>query len=75
MIGLMGISMCLNGYFAGKLNPIFRVLAVFGGIGLLIPMIPSDIVGIVILGGIAAFQLIRRKKQDGGNDKQLEAAA
>ena len=77
MIGLMGIAICLNGYFAGKVNPLFRILALVAGVALIVPMIPSDIAGIVILAAIAAFQIIRRKKDQGasGDGKQLEAAA
>ena len=64
MIGLFGVAAALNGYLVTKINPIFRILLIAGGICLMIPGAYSDFIGVVLLVVVIAIQyVISRKKK------------
>ena len=63
MIGLFGVAAALNGYLVTKINPIFRILLIAGGICLMIPGAYSDFIGVILLVVVIAIQyVISRKK-------------
>ncbi len=62
-IGMFGVAMGLEGYLRGSLAWPLRILVVLGGLLLFYPGIPTDIIGVVIVGGAVAFQLLRGKGQ------------
>ena len=51
LFGIFGIAAGLNGFLFKKMNPIFRIAMIIGGLTLLIPGLVTDIVGIVLVGG------------------------
>ncbi len=51
LIGIFGIAAGLNGFLFKKMNPLFRIALIVGGLTLLIPGPVTDIIGIVLVGG------------------------
>ena len=62
LIGLFGIASALNGFLYRPINPLFRVLLIAGGLGMMIPGNVSDLVGFVIVGGVVVLQRMGAKK-------------
>ena len=65
-VGMFGVSMGLEGYMFGHLNPLLRVLAIAGGLALIYPGVWTDVIGIVVVIGIIVFQRLRNGKDAGG---------
>jgi TRAP-type uncharacterized transport system fused permease subunit len=63
LIGMTSISAGLTGFLVKKLNWVERILLVGAGLCLVDPGLLTDIIGIAVLGGIAAFQLIARRRE------------
>ena len=62
LLGIFGIAAALNGFLYRKINPILRVAMALGGLGMMIPGTLTDVVGLVIVGGVCAFQYMGAKK-------------
>ena len=62
-IGMFGVAMGLEGYLRGRIAWPLRILVVAGGLLLFYPGILTDIVGVVIVGAVVAFQLLRSRGQ------------
>ena len=62
LLGIFGVAAALNGYIFGKMNPLFRILMAVGGLGMMIPGTVTDVVGLVLVGGIYFFQRMNAKK-------------
>ncbi len=56
IVGLFGVSCGLEGYVFADMNPLFRILAIGGGLALIYPGTLTDIVGMAIVGLILVFQ-------------------
>ena len=69
-IGMFGVAMGLEGYFKGHIPALLRVFVVAGGLLLIYPGIPTDVIGVVVVGGVVLLQILRSK---GGQDKPLAA--
>ena len=63
LLGLFGIAAALNGHLYRKINPVFRLLLIAGGLGMMIPGYVSDIVGLVIVAVIVLVQRMTAKKE------------
>jgi len=63
LIGMLGVAAGMEGYFKGHLNPILRIVSVAGGLALIIPGLATDVIGIILIGFITAYQTLRQKKQ------------
>jgi TRAP-type uncharacterized transport system fused permease subunit len=63
LLGLYGIAASLNGHLYRKLNVVFRLLLIAGGLGMMIPGTVSDIAGLVIVVGIVLVQRMTAKKE------------
>ena len=63
MVGLFGVAAALNGNLVTKINPIFRILLVVGGLLLMIPGAVSDFAGVGLLVVIIAVQCLLGRKQ------------
>ena len=63
LLGIFGVAAALNGFLFRQMNPIFRVLMALGGLGMMIPGTVSDLVGLVVVGGIYAYQFFAAKKE------------
>ena len=62
LVGIFGVAAALNGHLYKKINVVFRVLIAAGGLCLLYPGALTDIIGIVVVGGIFVFQLVSAKR-------------
>ena len=62
LIGMFGIGMALEGYYRGSLPWYLRILSAVGGLCLVYPGLVTDVIGIVVVGGIIALQILRDKK-------------
>ena len=62
ILGMVGIAAGLSGYLMGNMNLIERVLAVVGGLLLIIPGTATDIAGIVSVAIVIAIQFISKKR-------------
>ena len=63
LFGMFGVAAGLEGYFKGHLNPVLRIIALAGGLALIIPGLATDIIGVVLIALIAIYQTLRHKKQ------------
>ena len=62
ILGMVGIAAGLSGYLMADMNIIERVLAVVGGLLLIIPGTVTDIAGVVIVAIVVALQFIGKKR-------------
>lgn len=62
IVGLFGLAAGLNGFLYKKINPLFRVLLIAGGLCMMIPEIYTDIVGLAVVIGIVVYQRLTRNK-------------
>ena len=61
-IGLFGVAAALNGFLYRKINPLFRLLLIAGGLGMMIPGTLTDVMGLVMVGGIVLYQRMSAKR-------------
>ncbi len=61
-IGMAGVASGIEGYFLRRMNIVERVLIAIGGLMMLYPGAATDIIGIVIVVAIGAFQVMQTKK-------------
>ena len=62
LIGLFGIAAALNGYVYKKIPMLLRLALAAGGLCMMIPGTASDVMGLVIVGGIVLLQRVGAKK-------------
>ncbi len=62
LCGLFGIAAALNGFLYQKINPLFRLLLVAGGLSMMIPGTLTDVVGLVVVIGIVLYQRMAAKR-------------
>ena len=60
-IGMFGLSIGFEGFMLYKLPPLFRAMAIIGGILLIHPALIADLIGIGLLAVVVASQIIGRK--------------
>ena len=63
LLGLFGIAAALNGYLYRKIPVILRIALVAGGLGMMIPGLASDLIGLAVVAAVVAFQHFSNKKQ------------
>lgn len=63
LFGIFGIAAALNGFLYRNLNVVFRILLVAGGLCMLYPEPISDVIGVVVVGGICVLQYTTAKKE------------
>ena len=56
LIGLFGVAAALNGFVYKKIPMLFRLAMAAGGLCMMIPGTASDVVGLVMVGGIVLIQ-------------------
>ena len=61
-VGMFGVSLGLQGHCFAKINPLFRVIAIIGGLLLIIPGWVTDISGLVLVIGVILWNYIHKKK-------------
>ncbi len=63
LIGMFGVSIGVQGYVKGKVNPILRIVSVIGGLALIYPGLITDAIGLVLVGGVLVYQILMSKKR------------
>ena len=62
LLGIFGIAAALNGFLFGKLNLLFKILLIAGGLCMMDPGMMTDIVGLILVIGPTAWQYMRSKR-------------
>ena len=62
LIGIFGVSAGLQGYVLKRMPWWERVLSIVGGLLLIYPGIVTDVVGLVLVGGVVVLQYINKKR-------------
>ena len=62
LLGLFGVAAALNGHLYRKIPVVLRLALVAGGLGMMIPGLWSDLIGLVVVAAVVAFQYISNKK-------------
>ena len=62
LVGLFGVAAALNGFLYRKINPLFRLLLVVGGLGMMVPGTLTDVTGLAIVAGIVLWQRMSAKR-------------
>ena len=63
LLGIFGVATALNGFLYRPVNPLLRLLLAAGGLGMMVPGLASDIVGLAIVVGTILFQRSGAKRQ------------
>ena len=63
LLGIFGVAAGLEGFVLRKMNWVLRIVCLVGGLGLMIPGAASDLVGLVLIGGVFALQYLQNKKE------------
>ena len=63
LLGIFGVAAGLEGFVLRKMNWLYRIVCLVGGLGLMIPGAISDLVGLVLIGGLFVIQYLQNKKE------------
>ena len=61
-LGMIGVAASLSGYLFSEMNVIERVLTAAGGLMLIVPGVWTDGVGILLVGAVLVWQILRKKR-------------
>ncbi len=73
--GMFGVAIAVEGYVFTKVNPILRLVALAGGLMLIIPGLATDIGGIALIAVVLVLQKMRAKKQEQSHHHDLHVDA
>ena len=65
LLGIFAIAASLNGYLYKKVHWALRIVLAVGGLGMMIPGTLTDVVGLVLVAAVIAYQKISAKKHGG----------
>jgi len=63
IIGIIALSAAVEGYFKSQLNPLMRIILAAGAFMLIVPETLTDILGVVIVGSVIAWNISQTNKQ------------
>ena len=63
LLGIFGVAAGLEGFVLRKMNWLYRIVYLVGGLGLMIPGAISDLVDLVLIGGVFVIQYLQNKKE------------
>ena len=63
LLGIFGVAAGLEGFVLRKMNWLFRLACIVGGLTLMIPGTVSDLIGLVLIGGVFVIQYLQNKKE------------
>ena len=63
LVGLFGVAAALNGTLVRKMNPVFRLLLAVGGLCMMFPDTVTDVVGLLVVGGVCLVEYLSAKKR------------
>lgn len=62
IIGITALSAAVEGYFKSELNPLMRIVLAAGAFMLIVPEVRTDILGIVVVGLVIAWNILQSNK-------------
>ncbi|MDD4504210.1 MAG: TRAP transporter permease [Clostridiaceae bacterium] len=62
LIGMFGLGIAMEGFIIGKVNVIFRILFLLGGLALIYPGLYTDLIGIAVIGLGITYQWFKYKR-------------
>ena len=62
VVGMFGVAAGLEGYLKGNMHWTLRIVSVAGGLLLIYPGIVTDIIGIIVIAAVVAFQVLRSRR-------------
>ena len=63
LVGIASVSAAMEGYLFGRLSWFRRGLALLGGLMMIYPGAMTDVMGLVLSGGVVALSMLDRKRQ------------
>lgn len=63
LLGIFGVAAALNGFLVRRLSPPLRVVLALGGLGMMIPGVITDVLGLVLMVGIFLYEYLMAKRQ------------
>ncbi|WP_338148986.1 TRAP transporter permease [Dysosmobacter acutus] len=63
LLGIFGVALGTEGFIYKKVPWLLRIVAIVGGLTLLYPGIVTDVVGLVLVGGIILYQRMSAKRE------------
>ena len=63
LMGIFGVAAGLEGYITRRMSWPVRILSIIGGLTLLIPGTVTDLIGLVIVAGIIAVQIVMNRRE------------
>ena len=64
LLGIFGVAAALNGFLFRPVNILFRLAMAIGGLCMMIPGTLTDVVGLVVVGGVYFYQRMSTKKTE-----------
>ena len=61
LLGIFGVAASLNGFLYRPINPLLRVVLAVGGLCMMIPGTVTDLIGLVLVFGVIAYQRMGTK--------------
>jgi TRAP transporter, 4TM/12TM fusion protein len=58
LLGIFGVALGTEGFLFRRISPLLRVVSAIGGLTLLYPGAVSDLIGLVLVGGVIAYQKV-----------------
>ena len=62
LLGVFALGVALNGHLYTKVNWVFRILLIGGGLLMMVPGTLTDVIGLAIVAAIVVFQYLQKKK-------------
>ncbi len=62
IIGIFGVAVGTEGYVFAKVSIPLRIISAVGGLTLLYPGLVTDMIGLVLVGGVCTFQYFKSKR-------------
>lgn len=72
-LGLFGVAVALNGFLFRPVALLLRFVLVAAGLAMMVPGTLTDVVGLVVIAAIVAFQYLGRKRSGGNAVAEEEA--
>ena len=67
LIGLFAIAAALNGHLFTTIHPVLRIALAAAGLGMMVPGLVSDIIGLAVAAGVILLQYYLAKKKKAAN--------
>ena len=64
LLGIFGVAAALNGFLVRRLSAPLRVVLALGGLGMMIPGVITDVLGLVLMAGIFLYEYLKAKRQN-----------